>query len=39
LVVGSFDELAVDEEGAGAYEGDQVGCVAVRHRVCAASMA
>ena len=27
LVSGSFDQLAVDEEGAGADKGDQVGCV------------
>ena len=27
LVVGSFDELAVDEGGTGADQGDQLGCV------------
>jgi hypothetical protein len=27
LIVGSFDEFAVDEGGAGPDEGDQVGCV------------
>ena len=27
LVVGSFDEFAVDEAGSGTDEGDQVGCV------------
>ena len=27
LVVGSFNQLAVDEVGAGTDEGDEVGCV------------
>ena len=36
--VGSFDELAVDERGAGADERDQVGALTARQRSWAASI-
>jgi hypothetical protein len=38
VLVGSFDELAVDEHRAGTYQRDQMRAFTARHRVCADSI-